>query len=94
MAEGLMRIDLFKHTTGAFGYMTRHGPTSANLHPDRCVCQKKERGINAGTPHQHYREPPFRCARCSECTGYEPELPYYWEGQVLGCILDACGLTV
>jgi hypothetical protein len=37
----------------------------------RCTCWAKERGVNAGTPHTHYDEPPYRCARC-ECEGYTP----------------------
>lgn len=40
----------------------------------RCVCWAKERGIHAGTRHEHYDEPPHTCARCLECKGYEPEI--------------------
>ena len=57
----------FKRTTGAFGYMTKRGPTGANHHPDRCECQKNDK-----TPHQHYDDPPHSCARCLECQAYKP----------------------
>jgi len=52
----------FNETTGALTWAGR----SAEEHPDRCVCQK---GV---TPHKHYDEAPFLCARCTECTGYRP----------------------
>ena len=58
----------FNETTGTHGYMTVHGPTGADHHPDRCVCQ------NETTPHKHYPEPPHSCARCLECTAYEPAI--------------------
>jgi hypothetical protein len=45
--------------------------TGGNAHPDRCKCQEKETGQFAGTPHKHYDEPPYNCARCS-CRAYEP----------------------
>lgn len=65
--EKLARIRRFKATTGAL--------YGGNDHPDRCVCQRKETGPYAGTPHQHYQEPPFGCARCGgACKGYEPEV--------------------
>lgn len=57
----------FNETTGSL--------YGGNQHPDRCVCQEKETGPNAGTPHKHYSEPPYGCARCSECKGYEPAVP-------------------
>jgi hypothetical protein len=45
-----------------------------NSHPDRCVCQEKETGRFAGTPHKHYDEPPYNCARC-RCKAYDPAVP-------------------
>ena len=62
----------FNATTGAFGYCTTMGPTGANHHPDRCVCQGGD-----PTPHKHYEADYSRglCARCSECMGYVPAVP-------------------
>jgi hypothetical protein len=60
-----LRSERFNDTTGAFGYWTANGPTSAAFHPDRCVCQGTD-----PTPHKHYRESPHRCARCSACDRY------------------------
>ena len=63
------RCQRFNDTTGAFGYWSARGPTPASLHPDRCECQGKD-----PTPHKHYPEAPYSCARCSACQGYVPEL--------------------
>lgn len=57
------RVRRFNDTTGC----SRGG----NFHPDRCVCQTKETGQFADTPHKHYREPPYACARC-HCAAYRP----------------------
>lgn len=57
----------FNETCGVFGYISRLGRTGANLHPDRCSCQGRDT-----TPHKHYPEPPFACARCNPCHAYEP----------------------
>ena len=54
-----------------------------NQHPDRCVCQEKETGQFAGTPHKHYDEPPYECARC-ECKSYRPAVPAASEDQKHG----------
>ena len=60
----LERIKNFKATTGAL--------SGGAGHPDRCVCQDKPDAY-PGTPHQHYQEPPFECARCG-CKGYKPSV--------------------
>ncbi len=57
----------FSDTCGASGYMSKLGRTGANRHPDRCVCQGRET-----TPHKHYDDPPYNCARCGDCAGYVP----------------------
>lgn len=63
------------------------GPVGANHHPDRCRCQGNPNpgdsdyghgnvghgsvGPNGDTtPHKHRED--GSCARCIECTGYEP----------------------
>jgi hypothetical protein len=54
-------------TCGALGYVSRLGKTGANLHPDRCVCQKDD-----PTPHKHYpNDPKHGCARCTECKEFK-----------------------
>ena len=50
------------------------GIYGGNSDPNRCVCAEKEKGRNADTPHRHYEEPPYSCARC-ECTAYTPAIP-------------------
>jgi len=60
----------FKNTCGTNGWTSRRGKEPGSTHPDRCACQG-----NDPTPHKHYNEPPFSCARCSECDGYTPALP-------------------
>lgn len=77
----------FNETTGVSGYMTAIGPLGGNHHPDRCVCQGNPNptrlsgdGLRRGacgpngdtTPHKHYDKPPYSCARCLECSAYEP----------------------
>lgn len=57
------RVRRFSETTGRL--------RGGNRHHDRCVCQEKEVGTFADTPHVHYGKPPFSCARC-ECEAYEP----------------------
>lgn len=47
------------------------GIYGGNSDPNRCVCAEKETGHYAGTPHRHYEEPPFACARCA-CSAYAP----------------------
>ena len=93
------RRERFHSTTGAFGYTTEAGPTGANSHPDRCKCQGDET-----TPHKHYTDPPHRCARCNECSGYDPAVPgvgdekllrYLWENkhatpfEMAGMVIEA-----
>ena len=56
----------FNDTTGVL--------RGGNAHRDRCCCQTKETGSNADTPHKHYSEPPFDCARCG-CEAYVPATP-------------------
>lgn len=51
---------------------TMRGSTLASAHPDRCKCQDVS---GEKDPHKHYPEPPFSCARCSECDAYEPAVP-------------------
>lgn len=51
---------------------TMRGSDLASAHPDRCVCQDKS---GEKDPHKHYHDPPFSCARCSNCTAYRPALP-------------------
>jgi hypothetical protein len=61
----------FNETTGAVGYMTKLGPTGANSHPDRCVCQGDDR-----IPHKHYTDDPLHpCARCGKCAAYQAAIP-------------------
>jgi len=50
------------------------GIHGGNSDPNRCVCAEKERGNYPDTPHRHYAEPPFACARC-ECKAYDPAVP-------------------
>lgn len=57
-----VRSKRFNDTTGALTWNYK----SAELHPDRCVCQ------NETTPHVHRAEPPHSCARCSQCDAYRP----------------------
>ena len=64
------RSRAFNDSTGALSW----GRRSANEHPHRCVCQAREMGRYAGTPHKHYAEAPHMCARC-ECRAYEPAFP-------------------
>jgi hypothetical protein len=58
-------VKRFNDTTGTHGYISSKGPTGANFHPDRCICQG-----NDPTPHKHSLEPPYSCARCVECKAY------------------------
>lgn len=58
-----MRSRRFNKTTGSLTWNYR----SAAEHPDRCVCQGNET-----TPHKHYLDAPYSCARCSECEAYRP----------------------
>lgn len=60
------RLQRFNDGTGCL--------SGGNSHFDRCVCQEKEKGQFAGTPHKHYDEPPYGCARCG-CKAYEPAIP-------------------
>jgi hypothetical protein len=60
------RCTRFNDTTGALTWNYQ----SASLHPDRCKCQG-----NDPTPHKHYDEPPYACARCVKCEAYEPAVP-------------------
>lgn len=62
------RSSRFNETTGAHGYISVAGRTGGNHHPDRCICQGED-----STPHKHYSEAPFRCARCG-CPGYTPAI--------------------
>lgn len=57
------RRERFNNTTGAIDWHYR----SAALHPDRCECQGAD-----STPHKHYQDPPYRCARCGKCDAYYP----------------------
>jgi hypothetical protein len=61
----LERIENFKSTVGALSGGTGHR--------DRCKCQDKP-DTYPGTPHQHYRDAPYECARCG-CRGYDPAEP-------------------
>jgi hypothetical protein len=63
------RRRVFHETCGAFGYISARGPTGANHHPDRCTCQGDDT-----TPHKHYNNPPYACARCGKCNAYTPLL--------------------
>lgn len=46
--------------------------SGGNAHPDRCVCQEKETGQFADTPHKHHGKLPYSsCGRC-KCRAYEP----------------------
>lgn len=59
------RSRLFNDTTGALA--------GGNRHPHRCVCQTQETGAYADTPHKHYDEAPYDCARC-QCEAYRPAI--------------------
>jgi hypothetical protein len=59
----------FAERVEAIGKGLRGGTTD----PNRCVCAEEEVGRYAGTPHRHYPEPPFACARC-ECEAYRPAI--------------------
>lgn len=50
------------------------GLRGGNTDPNRCVCAEQEKGQNACTPHRHYEEAPYSCARC-QCTAYSPAIP-------------------
>jgi thymidylate synthase (FAD) len=63
--DDVERINRFRNTTGTFN--------GGNDHPDRCVCQRKEVGQFADTPHTHYTDTK-RCARC-HCDKYQAEIP-------------------
>jgi len=39
------------------------------------VCAEKETGRYADTPHVHYPEPPYACARGCGCEAYDPAVP-------------------
>jgi hypothetical protein len=56
--------------------------------PNRCVCAEQEKGRNAGTPHRHYTEPPYACARC-DCKAYAPAIA----ATPSSGSSPACGLT-
>lgn len=59
----------FNNTTGVIGYVSSLGRTPGSYHPDRCICQGDD-----STPHKHYPEKPYACARC-RCTFYSPVKP-------------------
>jgi hypothetical protein len=47
-------------------------PVPWSEHPYvRCVCHDMEMDQYAGTPHRHYDDPPYSCARC-DCQAYTP----------------------
>lgn len=48
-----------------------HGGSSD---PNRCVCASTETGHFADTPHRHYEDPPYSCARCN-CGAYVAAIP-------------------
>lgn len=68
------RSALFNETFESVGSIlsTMRGGDLASAHPHRCKCQDKsgEKG-----PHKHYPDPPFSCARCSDCDAYTPAIP-------------------
>ena len=66
MTDFAVRSRRFNDTTGALSWRYR----SAAEHPDRCVCQ------NESTPHKHYSDPPYSCARCgsARCARYRPAI--------------------
>jgi len=41
-------------------------------HPDRCRCQDRS---GETTPHKHYPDAPFSCARGCGCRAYHPAAP-------------------
>lgn len=59
------RVRRFNATTGVLSGGTNH--------PDRCRCQDRPDRF-PGTPHKHYEEPPYSCARCA-CDAYAPADP-------------------
>jgi putative FmdB family regulatory protein len=63
------RHQFFKNTCGTNGWTSQRGREPGFTHPDRCVCQGSD-----PTPHKHYDEAPFSCARCSGCKAYRPAL--------------------
>lgn len=48
--------------------------------PNRGAGDRTQEGLRRGacgprgdtTPHKHYREPPYACARCTKCKAYVP----------------------
>jgi len=69
VSESLLeRVRRFRNTTGVLSWNGQH----AGLHPDACVCNT-EPDSYPGTPHTHYEEPPYSCARC-DCQAYRPRL--------------------
>jgi hypothetical protein len=50
------------------------GLRGGHTDPNRCVCAEKEPIHRDGgdTPHRHYEEPPFACARGCGCKAWEP----------------------
>jgi hypothetical protein len=69
----------FNETCGTHGYTNARGMrVGGNEHPDRCVCQGDDT-----TPHKHYRDAPYSCARCLRCDGYAPAVsgPVSTEGK-------------
>lgn len=64
------RSQRFNEQCGVSGFMSTKGPRGGNHHVDRCTCQQRDT-----TPHKHYAEPPYSCARCVECKGYTPAVP-------------------
>lgn len=57
----------FNETTGCISW----GGRDPIHHPHACVCQGRPDNF-PGTPHKHYDEPPFACARCGKCQAYRP----------------------
>lgn len=59
-----LRVLRFNETTGCL--------SGGDVHVDRCVCQKDD-----PTPHKHYAEVPYSCARCGHerCAAYTPAVP-------------------
>jgi hypothetical protein len=60
------RLSRFRDTTGALSF--RGQP--AESHPDACGCNDGD-----ATPHVHYAEAPYKCARCC-CASYHPRGPF------------------
>jgi len=56
-------------------HLIRNGLHGGNSDPNRCVCAEKETGRYADTPHVHYPEPPYACARGCGCEAYDPAVP-------------------